>query len=59
MDEIDRADAEIERNLAESIRRASRELKPGVPGDCDLCGEWCGRLVDGACARCRDKYKLP
>lgn len=59
MDEIDRADAEIERNLAEAIRQASCDLKPGTPGDCDMCGEWCGRLVGGACARCRDKYKLP
>lgn len=59
MDEIDRADAEIERSLAEAIRLASRDLQPGVPGDCELCGEWCGRLIGGACAPCRDKYKLP
>ncbi len=59
MDEIDRADAEIERGLAESIRQARRELAPGKPGDCEMCGEWCGRLVSGICARCRDLYKLP
>ncbi len=38
MDEIDRADMEIERGLAESIRQASRELQPGVPGDCEMFG---------------------
>jgi hypothetical protein len=35
------------------------ELKRGQAGDCDICGQWSGRLVDGACAPCRDKYKLP
>lgn len=39
--------------------RANADIPAGVPGDCDLCGEWSGRLVTGACARCRDKYKLP
>jgi len=38
--------------------RAKAVLDPGKPGDCDYCGEWSGRLVDGACAPCRDKYKL-
>lgn len=32
---------------------------PGVPGDCDICGYWSSRLVQGACAPCRDQYKLP
>jgi hypothetical protein len=57
-DEADRAYQEIERSLAESIRHASKKLEPGSPGDCDLCGEWTGRLINGACAPCRDKYKL-
>jgi len=38
--------------------RARAAIDPGKPGDCDYCGEWSGRLVDGACAPCRDKYKL-
>lgn len=38
--------------------RAKAKLKPGYAGDCDLCGEWSGRLIDGACAPCRDRYKL-
>lgn len=37
----------------------SAKLDPGVPGDCDMCGEWSGRLIGDACAPCRDKYKLP
>ena len=45
-------DAEIKR-----IRRAAK-LDRGEPGDCDLCGEYSGRLVNGVCAPCRDKYHL-
>lgn len=55
-DDADRADQEIERNLAEAVRRATKEIPPGKPGECDLCGEWTARLVNGTCARCRDKY---
>lgn len=43
----------------DDIRRAAAAIPPGEPGDCDLCGEWFGRLVGGACARCRDKHGLP
>lgn len=39
--------------------RHSPQIPPGAPGECDFCGEWCGRLVDGACGFCRDKYRLP
>lgn len=59
MDEADRADQEVEKNLAEALRLAAKDIQPGVPGECELCGEWCGRLIEGACAPCRDKYKLP
>lgn len=34
-------------------------IETGAPGECELCGEWSGRLVRGACAPCRDRYKLP
>jgi hypothetical protein len=59
-DEIDKAneftdtltDAEIKR-----IRKAAK-IPKGEPGECDLCGEWSGRLVNEVCAPCRDKYKL-
>ncbi len=60
-DEADRAASEVDRHLAESLRiQATRaKLEPGVPGECDMCGEYTQRLINGACAPCRDRYKLP
>lgn len=60
-DEIDKAQEREQLDTKNAIARArlNADLKPGTPGDCDLCGEWSGRLVEGACAPCRDKYKLP
>ena len=59
-DEVDRANQEVERSLAEAIRRNRKaDLTPGKAGDCDLCGEWSARLVGGACAPCRDQWRLP
>lgn len=26
-----------------------------IGGDCDLCGEWAGHLIDGACEGCADR----
>ncbi len=42
-----------------AIRKNVASMPKGETGECDLCGEWSGRLVGGACAPCRDKYKLP
>lgn len=42
-----------------AVRDQAEQIPAGAPGDCDLCGEWYSRLVDGACARCRDRYLLP
>jgi hypothetical protein len=54
-DTVDLAQEQIERD--EDARKPKPyTLAPGVPGDCELCGEWSGRLVDGACAPCRDRY---
>lgn len=51
---------QMDRNLAlQAVRTAATEIPKGVPGDCDLCGEHSMRLVEGACAPCRDKYHLP
>ena len=57
MDEIDQAQhyREEEERIA-LLNRTPYHLPEGVAGDCDLCGEWSGRLIDGACAPCRDKY---
>ena len=34
-------------------------IDPGASGECDFCGEWTGRLIQGVCCACRDKRKLP
>jgi hypothetical protein len=61
MDEADRAQADQEAIEAAMARRRGDKplaLDPGVQGDCEFCGEWSGRLINGACAPCRDRYKL-
>ena len=62
MDETDLAN-ELARPLLEAdvmaIREAASKIPAGRPGECDLCGEWSGRLVAGVCAPCRDKHGLP
>jgi hypothetical protein len=42
----------------EQSRIASENMPKGVAGECWSCGEHSLRLVGGACAPCRDKYKL-
>lgn len=62
MDAADEADKLIEDSVNDSIRQrreAAAKMPVGNPGECELCGEWSGRLVGGACAPCRDRYKLP
>lgn len=59
MDDIDRAQMRALNDTAAAIAQAARDIPPGEPGECDLCGEWSGRLIGGACAPCRDKHKLP
>ena len=48
----------VDHSVAE-IRKQAAKIEAGVPGDCDLCGEWSARLINETCAPCRDKYKLP
>ena len=45
----------IDDHVKEAMRRAA-EIPVGEAGDCDSCGEFFTRLVDGMCGRCRDKY---
>jgi len=59
MDEIDFAQQRVLEDTQRAIAAARKPIPPGEPGECDLCGEWCGRLIGGNCARCRDKHKLP
>ena len=61
-DEVDRANDYMEIGLSADIanaRHAAGSIPAGEPGDCEMCGEWSGRLVHGVCAPCRDKFKLP
>lgn len=60
-DEADKAADLMEGQMASRLkqnRKAVESIPAGNPGECDLCGEWFGRLVRGTCARCRDRYKL-
>lgn len=60
MDEVDRAQRYQEQWLEQVVAQAARGvLIPGEPGECELCGEWSGRLVHGVCAPCRDRHQLP
>lgn len=60
-DPIDRADYFIESviddHVKDAMRRAS-EIPEGNSGDCDICGEYFSRLVNGCCGFCRDKFKI-
>ena len=57
-DLADIANEKLERDLEAAIRASRMDLAPGTPGECELCGEWSGRLIHGACAPCRDRYGL-
>jgi hypothetical protein len=62
MDDVDvtLVRAEMEQRLRDKARAPDPYEPPaGVAGDCCRCGEPSARLVDGACAPCRDKYELP
>lgn len=57
-DEADKATEHESEFLDNAIKAAPGDIPPGVEGDCELCGEWFGRLVDGACVPCREKRGL-
>jgi len=57
-DKIDVANEYYERWLKDNLSRVNREIPKGEPGVCDYCDKESPRLVDGVCARCRDKYRL-
>lgn len=61
MDDIDIANeraAMATDKAVDDIRRKAK-LAPGIEGECELCGEYMLRLIGGACAPCRDRFKLP
>lgn len=60
-DEADRAEYFIESVIDDHVKEAMRkasDIPIGNPGDCDGCGEYFSRLVNGMCGFCRDKYGL-
>lgn len=61
MDDVDiteeRARLALEAGVMK-VREAAAKMPAGIPGECELCGEWSGRLVGGACAPCRDRFNL-
>jgi len=57
-DDADFANDTMARQIAVTLdAHRGYALPVGKSGECDLCGEWSGRLIDGACAPCRDKYE--
>lgn len=60
-DEADRAsyfiESVVDDHVKEAMRRAA-EIPIGEAGECSLCGEFSLRLVNKACAPCRDRYGL-
>lgn len=58
-DEMDLAQEREQIARDAAIKNNAKPLDPGVQGNCDLCDEWSSRLIGGACAPCRDRYKLP
>jgi hypothetical protein len=54
----DVAEAAADRAIT-AARAEAANIPEGTAGDCDLCGEPTTRLVGGACAPCRDRYRLP
>jgi RNA polymerase-binding transcription factor DksA len=46
-------------SLISDIRAKVSSMPAGVFGECDYCGEERTRLVNGVCAACRDRYRLP
>jgi len=57
-DIVDLAESQYEFVMSANIAAARKPLAPGVAGECAQCGEDSGRLVGGACAPCRDRFKL-
>lgn len=58
MDDVDITQIRMEKEEQERNAQLEYSIPEGVPGECELCGEWFGRLVNGACVSCRTKYRL-
>ena len=58
-DIIDRANDKAQAILDANINAARKEIPKGEPGICMHCDEHTQRLINQACARCRDELHLP
>lgn len=62
---VDLVDQQNERDEVELdasvglVRRAAANIPKGEAGECEECGEYFERIVNGHCGRCRDKLGLP
>ena len=56
--EGDLGNEEMEKDLERSIAACRGDIPEGRSGECELCGEWFGRLIGGACVECREKFGL-
>ena len=54
-DHIDEANDLVERWQESIIAENRGEIDPGVPGECDECGEHSKRLIKGLYAPCREE----
>ena len=57
-DQVDEASERTQIMLDEGLARINADIPDGEPGECDWCGHLSPRLVGGACAPCRDRYRL-
>ena len=61
MDDMDRAGAHIdatEKQIIDAARKKAADIPKGSAGECEYCGEHFERLVNNACGRCRDEFRL-
>lgn len=61
MDDVDKTqerDQIAADQAIQKVRDAAAVIQPGTAGECEMCGEWSGRLVKGACAPCREKWRM-
>lgn len=49
---------EYEAHNIARIRKAAKQMENHGSGECEYCGYEFIRLVNGACGRCRDEFKL-
>ena len=55
---FDRMEVQQAAKIAEICRKAAA-IPKGAQGECERCGEDMPRLINGVCAPCRDRHKLP